>query len=39
MWLAAGKGSMVLVEATGDDAEQALAAIAQLVAEKFGEAE
>jgi len=39
MMLAAGKGSSVLVEAQGADAEQALAAIAQLVGDKFGEAE
>ena len=39
MMLAAGKGSKVLVEAEGADAEQALAAIVQLVAERFGEGE
>ena len=39
MMLAAGKGSSVLVEAQGADAEQALAAIAQLIGDKFGEAE
>ena len=39
MMLAAGKGSSVLVEAEGADAEQALAAIAQLIGDKFGEAE
>ena len=39
MMLAAGKGSSVLVEAEGADAEQALAALAQLIGDKFGEAE
>ena len=39
MMLAAGQGTSVLVEAKGDDAEQALTAIAQLVAERFGESE
>ncbi|MBV8031744.1 MAG: HPr family phosphocarrier protein [Betaproteobacteria bacterium] len=39
MMLAAGKGSTVLVEAEGADAEQALAAILQLISDKFGEGE
>ncbi len=39
MMLAAGKGSKVLVEAEGSDAEQALAALRQLVADRFGEGE
>ena len=39
MMLAAGQGTSVLVEAKGDDAEAAIAAIATLVAERFGEAE
>ncbi len=39
MMLAAGKGSTVLVEAEGPDAEQALAALLGLFAEKFGEGE
>ena len=39
MMLAAGKGSTVTVEAEGADAEQALAAILQLIADKFGEGE
>jgi phosphocarrier protein HPr len=39
MMLAAGKGSTVLVEAEGEDAEQALAAILKLIGEKFGEGE
>ncbi len=39
MMLAAGQGTTVLIEAQGDDAEQAIAAIAKLIAEKFGEGE
>jgi len=39
MMLAAGKGSTVTVEAEGADAEAALAAILQLIADKFGEGE
>jgi phosphocarrier protein len=39
MMLAAGKGSEVAVEADGEDAEQALAAILKLIADKFGEGE
>ena len=39
MMLAAGPGSSVLLEAEGDDAEQALAALARLIAERFGEGE
>ena len=39
MMLAAGQGTSVLVEASGDDAEQALTAITKLVAERFGENE
>ena len=39
MMLAAGKGSTVTVEAEGADAEQALAAILQLIADRFGEGE
>ena len=39
MMLAAGKGATVLVEAEGPDAEQALAALLGLFAEKFGEGE
>jgi phosphocarrier protein HPr len=39
MMLAAGQGTSVLVEASGDDAEQALTAITTLVAERFGEHE
>ncbi|UCG97457.1 MAG: HPr family phosphocarrier protein [Burkholderiales bacterium] len=37
MMLAAGQGSTVTVEAEGEDAEQALQAIGQLIAEGFGE--
>ena len=39
MMLAAGKGSTVTVEAEGADADQALAALLQLIADKFGEGE
>jgi phosphocarrier protein len=39
MMLAAGQGTSVLVEAKGDDAEQAIDAIARLVADRFGESE
>jgi phosphocarrier protein len=39
MMLAAGKGSRILVETSGDDEQACSAAIANLVAEKFGENE
>jgi phosphocarrier protein len=39
MMLAAGQGTSVLIEAEGADAEQAIAAIARLIADKFGEGE
>ncbi len=39
MMLAAGKGSSVVVEAEGADAEPALAAIVQLIQDRFGEGE
>jgi phosphocarrier protein HPr len=39
MMLAAGKGSRVLIEADGEDAEQALSALVKLIAERFGEEE
>ncbi|HKI63894.1 MAG TPA: HPr family phosphocarrier protein [Burkholderiales bacterium] len=39
MMLAAGKGSSISVEAEGEDAEAALAAIGALIADKFGEGE
>ena len=37
MMLAAAKGSQVTLVAEGEDAEAAIAALEQLVAEKFGE--
>ncbi len=39
MMLAAGKGSTVVVEAEGEDAEQAVSALKDLVADRFGEGE
>ncbi len=39
MMLAAGKGSTVLIETEGPDADTALAALLQLIADKFGESE
>ena len=39
MMLAAGQRSTVLIEAEGPDADQAIAALAKLIAEKFGEGE
>lgn len=39
MMLAAGQRSTVLIEAEGPDAEQAIAALTKLIAEKFGEGE
>jgi phosphocarrier protein HPr len=39
MMLAAGQGTSVLIEADGADAEQALAALTKLIADKFGEGE
>lgn len=39
MMLAAGKGATVTVEADGADADAALAALRQLIAERFGEGE
>jgi phosphocarrier protein HPr len=39
MMLAAGKGSSVLIEANGPDADAALKALQELIANKFGEAE
>jgi phosphocarrier protein HPr len=39
MMLAAGRGSQVLLEAEGPDAEAALAALSKLIADRFGEAE
>jgi len=39
MMLAAGKGSTVIIETEGPDADAAMAALQQLIADKFGEAE
>ena len=39
MMLAAGKGATVIIEAEGADADQALAALLQLIADGFGEGE
>lgn len=39
MMLAAGQGTSVLLEAEGPDAEQALAALTNLIANRFGEGE
>ena len=39
MMLAAGIGSMVKIEAEGKDADRALAALLQLIRDKFGEGE
>jgi phosphocarrier protein len=39
MMLAAGKGSRIGIEAVGKDAEAALAALAGLIKDKFGEEE
>jgi phosphocarrier protein HPr len=39
MMLAAGKGSRVLVEADGEDAQEAMGAILALIAARFGEEE
>jgi phosphocarrier protein len=39
MMLAAGKGTMVVIEADGADADAALAALVKLIADKFDEGE
>jgi phosphocarrier protein len=39
MMLAAGKGSTVIIEAEGSDAQAALAALSKLIADRFGEGE
>jgi phosphocarrier protein len=39
MMLAAGKGSRVVVETEGSDADKALVAIVALIADRFGESE
>ena len=39
MMLAAGKGASIMIDAQGDDAEAALAALQKLIADKFDEGE
>jgi phosphocarrier protein len=39
MMLAAGKGAKVVIDCEGDRADEALQAIAQLIADRFGEGE
>jgi phosphocarrier protein HPr len=39
MMLAAGKGSTVMIDAEGPDADAALAALTRLIADRFGEGE
>jgi len=39
MMLAAGRGTSVLIEAEGADAEQAIGALTRLIADRFGEGE
>ncbi|HUN68327.1 MAG TPA: HPr family phosphocarrier protein [Burkholderiales bacterium] len=39
MMLAAGKGASILIEADGEDADAALAAVLKLIADKFDEGE
>ena len=39
MMLAAGKGALLVIEAEGEDADAALAALQQLIASKFDEGE
>ena len=39
MMLAAGKGSRIVIETEGTDADAALASLAKLVADRFGESE
>ncbi|HET7366413.1 MAG TPA: HPr family phosphocarrier protein [Burkholderiales bacterium] len=39
MMLAAGRGSTVIIEAEGADAQAAIAALTKLIAERFGEGE
>jgi phosphocarrier protein HPr len=39
MMLAAGKGARVIVDCEGEQADEALAAITTLIADRFGEAE
>ena len=39
MMLAAGKGASIIVDANGEDADAALAAVLKLIADKFDEGE
>ena len=39
MMLAAGKGASIIIDAQGEDAEAALAALQKLIADKFDEGE
>ena len=39
MMLAAGKGAKLVIEATGDEADAALAALRKLIADRFDEGE
>ncbi|MGE5152801.1 MAG: HPr family phosphocarrier protein [Bdellovibrio bacteriovorus] len=39
MMLAASRGSRIVIDATGDDAEAALGALENLISNRFGEAE
>jgi phosphocarrier protein len=39
MMLAAGKGTSIVIEAEGEDADAAIAALAKLIADKFDEGE
>lgn len=39
MMLAAGKGSVIVIEAVGSDEKVALEAVVRLIADKFGEGE
>lgn len=39
MMLAAARGSTIMIETEGDDAEQAMTALTNLIADRFGEEE
>jgi phosphocarrier protein len=39
MMLAAAKGAKVVIETSGDDEEQAMGALVDMIAQKFGESE
>ena len=39
MMLAAGKGASIVVETTGSDEDEAMAALLKLITDKFGEEE